>query len=179
MVGTVTSLYDVGCFFGAISGFTLGERLGRKRAILLGTVVMMIGAVIQTTSFSVAQMIAGRWACSHFALYLTLTPPQPRYWFGKWVEQYELPRRFSPASTDRSTSCECARVAIRNIKAIVERQVSRPGDDLEHCRLFAGELDDIWLLLYQRQCRMAVPDCFSIGFRLHPPRNGAMVARVS
>lgn len=60
MVGTVTSLYDVGCFFGAISGFTLGERLGRKRAIILGTVVMMVGAVIQMTAFGVAQMIAGR-----------------------------------------------------------------------------------------------------------------------
>lgn len=60
MVGTVTSLYDIGCFFGAISGFTLGERLGRKRAILLGTIVMMIGAVIQTASFTVAQMIVGR-----------------------------------------------------------------------------------------------------------------------
>jgi len=53
-------LYDVGCFFGAVSGFTLGERLGRKRAILLGTIVMMIGGIIQTAAFSVAQMIVGR-----------------------------------------------------------------------------------------------------------------------
>ena len=58
--GTVTSLYDVGCFFGAVSGFYIGERLGRKRAIILGTVIMMVGAVIQVSSFGVPQMIVGR-----------------------------------------------------------------------------------------------------------------------
>ncbi|KAI9849871.1 MAG: hypothetical protein M1837_000085 [Sclerophora amabilis] len=58
--GTVTSIYDVGCFFGALSAFTLGERLGRKRSILLGTLVMMIGAVIQVASFDVPTIIVGR-----------------------------------------------------------------------------------------------------------------------
>lgn len=30
LLGTVTALYDVGCFFGAVAAFSIGERLGRK-----------------------------------------------------------------------------------------------------------------------------------------------------
>ena len=39
LLGTVTALYDVGCFFGAVAAFSIGERLGRKKSILLGTTV--------------------------------------------------------------------------------------------------------------------------------------------
>ena len=60
LLGTVTALYDVGCFFGAIAAFSIGERLGRKKAILLGTTVMSIGAILQISAFSVTQMIVGR-----------------------------------------------------------------------------------------------------------------------
>lgn len=60
LVGTITSLYDVGCFFGAVSGSWLGSALGRKKCVLLGTVVMMIGAILQITAYGVPQMIVGR-----------------------------------------------------------------------------------------------------------------------
>lgn len=58
--GTVTALYDVGCFFGAIAAFVIGEPLGRKKSILLGTVIMSIGAILQITAYGVPQMIVGR-----------------------------------------------------------------------------------------------------------------------
>lgn len=60
LVGTVTALYDIGCFFGAIAAFSLGEILGRKRTILLGTTIMVVGAILQISAYSVAQMIVGR-----------------------------------------------------------------------------------------------------------------------
>lgn len=60
LLGTVTAIYDVGCFFGAIAAFSIGERLGRKKAVLLGTTVMAVGAILQIASFSVPQMIVGR-----------------------------------------------------------------------------------------------------------------------
>ncbi|KAL8671441.1 MAG: hypothetical protein Q9168_004070 [Polycauliona sp. 1 TL-2023] len=60
LLGTVTAIYDVGCFIGAIAAFSLGEMLGRKKTILLGTTVMSIGAILQTTAFGVPQMIVGR-----------------------------------------------------------------------------------------------------------------------
>lgn len=38
VLSTVTAIYDVGCFLGAIIAFTVGERLGRKNSVLLGMV---------------------------------------------------------------------------------------------------------------------------------------------
>ncbi|KAJ5480597.1 hypothetical protein N7530_006106 [Penicillium desertorum] len=59
-LSTVTAIYDIDCFFGALVAFTVGERLGRKKAILLGTTIMAVGAILQTSSFSLAQMFVGR-----------------------------------------------------------------------------------------------------------------------
>lgn len=36
---TVSSIYAVGCFFGAIVAFTIGEKLGRKKSVFLGTCI--------------------------------------------------------------------------------------------------------------------------------------------
>ncbi|KAF8151788.1 general substrate transporter [Crassisporium funariophilum] len=58
--GTIVSLYDIGCFFGAISTFVFGEKLGRKKTFMIGVVIMSIGAILQTCSFSVPQMIVAR-----------------------------------------------------------------------------------------------------------------------
>lgn len=59
-LSTVTAIYDVGCFLGAICAFTLGERLGRKRSILAGTTIMALGTVLQASSFSLPQIFVGR-----------------------------------------------------------------------------------------------------------------------
>lgn len=58
--GTVTAIYDIGCFFGALMAYFLADILGRKKAVLLGTTIMSVGAVLQITCFSVGQCIAGR-----------------------------------------------------------------------------------------------------------------------
>lgn len=60
MLSTVTAIYDIGCFFGAVAAFSLGERLGRRNSVLVGTTIMSIGAILQISAFSVGQMIAGR-----------------------------------------------------------------------------------------------------------------------
>lgn len=60
VLSTVTAIYDVGCFIGAIVAFTVGERAGRKMSIIIGTTIMAVGALIQTTSYSLAQMFVGR-----------------------------------------------------------------------------------------------------------------------
>ena len=56
----VTAIYDIGCFLGAILAFSIGEKLGRKRTVLIGTTIMAIGAALQTSSYSIAHMIVGR-----------------------------------------------------------------------------------------------------------------------
>ncbi|KAI5921589.1 general substrate transporter [Camillea tinctor] len=56
----VTSIYTIGCFLGAAVAFSLGERLGRKKTILVGTAVMSVGGILQTSSFSIPHMIIAR-----------------------------------------------------------------------------------------------------------------------
>ncbi|RAQ49668.1 sugar transporter [Aspergillus flavus] len=60
IISTVTAVYDVGCFFGAIASMILGEKLGRKKSILWGTIIMSIGATLQIAAYGVPQMIVGR-----------------------------------------------------------------------------------------------------------------------
>lgn len=60
LVSTVTAIYDIGCFFGAVSTIVIGDPLGRKKCVMLGTTIMSIGAILQIASYSVPQMIVGR-----------------------------------------------------------------------------------------------------------------------
>lgn len=59
-LSTVAAIYDVGCFLSAILAFTVGERLGRKNSILLGTLIMAIGTILQASSYSLPQIFIGR-----------------------------------------------------------------------------------------------------------------------
>ncbi|KAF6841018.1 sugar transporter [Colletotrichum musicola] len=58
--GTVTAIYDIGCFLGAISTIWIGERLGRRNTVLVGTSIMSVGALLQTAAFGLPQMFVGR-----------------------------------------------------------------------------------------------------------------------
>ncbi|KAJ6519211.1 putative MFS sugar transporter [Mycena sanguinolenta] len=58
--GTVVAVYTLGALFGALSCTFVGDRLGRKRTIMLGTVVTSIGSILQSSAFSFAQLIVGR-----------------------------------------------------------------------------------------------------------------------
>jgi MFS family permease len=58
--GTVVAMYTLGCFFGALSCIYLGDRLGRIRMIQLGSAIHVIGAILESSSYSLAQMIVGR-----------------------------------------------------------------------------------------------------------------------
>jgi hypothetical protein len=51
---------EVGCLIGALSNLWIGDKLGRRRTIILGGIVMIIGAILQATSFSYAQIIVAR-----------------------------------------------------------------------------------------------------------------------
>lgn len=60
LVGTVTAIYDVGCFLGSLFAYWLGEKLGRRNTVIVGTTIMSIGALLQASSYSLGQMMAGR-----------------------------------------------------------------------------------------------------------------------
>ena len=52
--------YNLGCFFGAVVTIWIGDLLGRRKTIFFGSSIMIVGAVLQCTSFSLAQFVAGR-----------------------------------------------------------------------------------------------------------------------
>ena len=58
--GVMTSIYNIGCFIGAMSTIWTGDILGRPRQIILGSTVIGIGAIIQTCSWTVPSMMVGR-----------------------------------------------------------------------------------------------------------------------
>ncbi|APA16223.1 hypothetical protein SS1G_10413 [Sclerotinia sclerotiorum 1980 UF-70] len=58
--GISVSSYNLGCFLGAIVTIFIGDVLGRRRMIFLGSAIMIVGAVLQTCAFSLGQLIAGR-----------------------------------------------------------------------------------------------------------------------
>lgn len=56
----VVAIYEIGCLVGALSNLWVGDRLGRRRTIALGGCIMIIGAILQTTSYSYAQLVVAR-----------------------------------------------------------------------------------------------------------------------
>lgn len=58
--GITVGGYTLGCFFGAVATIWLGNILGRKRTIFTGSSIMIVGAILQCTSFSLGQLIAAR-----------------------------------------------------------------------------------------------------------------------
>lgn len=58
--GTVVAIYEIGCFFGAIICFLVGEKIGCRRCIMIGCVTLSIGALLQATSDGIPQLIVGR-----------------------------------------------------------------------------------------------------------------------
>ncbi|KAK5124978.1 hypothetical protein LTR85_001168 [Meristemomyces frigidus] len=58
--GFVVSVYDLGCFGGALLTLVVGEHLGRKRMLIIFTIIMGAGIVLQTASHNMTQMVCGR-----------------------------------------------------------------------------------------------------------------------
>ncbi|KAF7187583.1 Major facilitator superfamily transporter mfsA, partial [Pseudocercospora fuligena] len=56
----VVAIYETGCLFGAIGIIAFGDKLGRRRSILTGACIMIVGAIIQTASVDLASIIVGR-----------------------------------------------------------------------------------------------------------------------
>lgn len=64
MQGVVTAIYELGCLAGAAFILIFGDWLGRRRSIMLGATIMIIGVIIQVTAIKgyipLAQFCVGR-----------------------------------------------------------------------------------------------------------------------
>ncbi|ODN78377.1 hypothetical protein L202_04017 [Cryptococcus amylolentus CBS 6039] len=58
--GIMTALLELGAFIGALQAGFLADRYSRKKTIAIGAVWFIIGSIIQTTSYSFAQLVVGR-----------------------------------------------------------------------------------------------------------------------
>ncbi|KAJ4302445.1 hypothetical protein N0V88_002589 [Collariella sp. IMI 366227] len=58
--GIAVASYNLGCFIGAMITIFIGNPLGRKRVIMLGTAIMVIGAILQASATTLEQFIIGR-----------------------------------------------------------------------------------------------------------------------
>ncbi|KAG8750074.1 hypothetical protein FRC12_013083, partial [Ceratobasidium sp. 428] len=58
--GTIVAIYDIGCAVGSLICFAFGQKLGRRRMIMLGATTMLVGTAILTSSTTRAQLIVGR-----------------------------------------------------------------------------------------------------------------------
>ncbi|UNI22904.1 hypothetical protein JDV02_008748 [Purpureocillium takamizusanense] len=58
--GIIVSCYNLGCLTGCIVNFCIGERLGRRRTIWLAMGVVILGATLQASAYSVAHLVLGR-----------------------------------------------------------------------------------------------------------------------
>jgi hypothetical protein len=58
--GLIVSVYQLGNVGGSIVIFLVGDKLGRKNSIIWSTVVMLIGAILQTAAINRGMMYAGR-----------------------------------------------------------------------------------------------------------------------
>ncbi|CAN6636962.1 galactose transporter [Trichomonascus vanleenenianus] len=60
IISTITSIYAVGGAFGAIACSVFGEAVGRKKTLIFGAVVLIVGGVLQSAAYGRAQMLIGR-----------------------------------------------------------------------------------------------------------------------
>ncbi|KAK9777836.1 putative General substrate transporter [Seiridium cardinale] len=58
--GIAVAAYNLGCFLGAIITIFISNPLGRKRMIMLGTSIMVIGAILQASATTLPHLIVGR-----------------------------------------------------------------------------------------------------------------------
>lgn len=56
----VVAIYEIGCLMGSGLIIFVGDKLGRRKSVLIGTVIMLIGTALQATAYTLGHLIVGR-----------------------------------------------------------------------------------------------------------------------
>ncbi|KAI9841234.1 MAG: hypothetical protein M1837_000899 [Sclerophora amabilis] len=60
LLGIIVSIYNLGCFSGCVLSFCFAEYFGRRRSMWIAMVWIIVGAVLQTSAYSVPHLMVGR-----------------------------------------------------------------------------------------------------------------------
>lgn len=82
MQGFTVAVYEIGCAIGALAVIFGGDMFGRRVTVMVGELILIIGAILQASSFSLAQLIVGRIISEQAPLSLSnrILPYDSRYW---------------------------------------------------------------------------------------------------
>lgn len=58
--GFTVAIYEVGCAIGALSVILYGDRVGRRKTVMLGEAILIVGSALQASAFGLSQLIIGR-----------------------------------------------------------------------------------------------------------------------
>ncbi|KAH9840860.1 uncharacterized protein C8Q71DRAFT_427326 [Rhodofomes roseus] len=75
MVSTITALYDIGAIVGAIAAAFTTEPLGRKRTLIIGATILLIGTILMGSCVERIQMIVARILTGIGVGYITSVTP--------------------------------------------------------------------------------------------------------
>ena len=60
LVGFTVAVWNLGCFFSAMIAVFIGDKMGRRNMVLIGLVFLLIGEILQCSTFGWGQFVAGR-----------------------------------------------------------------------------------------------------------------------
>ncbi|WVF68283.1 hypothetical protein IAT40_003048 [Kwoniella sp. CBS 6097] len=93
-VSIIFSFYTIGAMAGAPFAAVLSDRLGRRKAMFSGSIVIILGMIIAATSKSIPQFVAGRFVLGLGISIMTVAAPAysieiaPPHWRGRCTGFY-------------------------------------------------------------------------------------------
>lgn len=100
----VASAYTLAAFFATPIVMVFGMRTGRKKLLLLGNILVVVGGAIQASSYSVAQISVARIICG-FGIGFVSIPTHSISRLSLILSWYRSPQRF------RLTKMKCPSIA--------------------------------------------------------------------
>ncbi|KAJ1337302.1 glucose-inactivated glycerol proton symporter [Microdochium nivale] len=137
MQGFVTAIYEIGCLAGALFILATGDLLGRRRAMIIGSWIMIIGAIIQVTAQK------DRSALAHFTIGRVITG------VGNGINTSTIP----------TYQAECSKTSNRGLLICIEGGIIAFGSLMaywiDYGASFGGE-DLVWRFPIAFQCVFAL-----------------------
>ncbi|THZ99008.1 general substrate transporter [Aureobasidium pullulans] len=151
LIAIIVAIYEIGCFIGAVITSFIGESLGRRKSILIGVLIMIVGALLQATAYHIPHMLVGRIVSGVGMGFINSTVPV-------------LQAEFSPkASRGRYV---CAQLSTLNFGIMMVYWIDYAFSTLENGR----STSYIWRLPTILQCVFLIPMIFIVFIIPETPR---------